>query len=619
MVAPPILPDDALSRRAFWLEAPSGPLASWLHLPEGGSARSCAVVICPPMGFEYTHSHRSLRHLAEAFARRGFLAIRFDYHGCGNSPGDAFSRHQLQTWVDDIRAVRREAVLLAGSDSVALAGLRLGALLSALAAADIDVDYLIAWSPVISGRRYIREQQAIAGVGADDEPACKSYIEGGGFVLSEETAAELKEVDLSTLRYRVRRAALVVERDDLPQEKGFAEALKTNGIHTTVTRPPGYAAMMAEPHDTVVPRQAIDGIVEWLSERAPTQRLGLDPDVLEARTSVTSSAWEGDVAITEELCWVDAPAPIFGVLTTATGAKPGGPVFILANAGSVHHVGPNRLYVELSRQLARHGFPSFRLDLRNLGDSARGSPAEENHPYPVTAIDDVEAALRWLTELRGFSTLVVGGLCSGAHTAFHVGASVDGPSLQAAMLLNPLTFFWTPGMSLEIPSELRTVRDAKYYAQAMRNPSKWLKMVKGQADLGYIIKLLFQRAAHLVSRTWSETLELVGMRSSGRLASDLGRYELRGRAIDFFFSRDDPGFELLNSGARWVAKRLRRRGLSTVRLIENADHTFSRKAWRDDLIDQIVDQASRRFGAGVEASRPAPRRRITGGEAVQER
>jgi hypothetical protein len=109
------------------------------------------------------------------------------------------------------------------------------------------------------------------------------------------------------------------------------------------------------------------------------------------------------------------------------------------------------------------------------------------------------------------------------------------------------------------------------------------------------------------------------MRSSGRLASDLGRYELRGRAIDFFFSRDDPGFELLNSGARWVAKRLRRRGLSTVRLIEDADHTFSRKAWRDDLIDQIVDQASRRFGAGVEASRPAPRRRITGGEAVQER
>ena len=210
MVPPPILPDDALSRRAFWLEAPSGPLASWLHLPEGGSARSCAVVICPPMGFEYTHSHRSLRHLAEAFARRGFLAIRFDYHGCGNSPGDAFSRHQLQTWVDDIRAVRREAVLLAGSDSVALAGLRLGALLSALAAADIDVDYLIAWSPVISGRRYIREQQAIAGVGADDEPACKSYIEGGGFVLSEKTAAELKEVDLSTLRYRVRRAALVV-------------------------------------------------------------------------------------------------------------------------------------------------------------------------------------------------------------------------------------------------------------------------------------------------------------------------------------------------------------------------------------------------------------------------
>jgi len=585
-----------MNPRAFWLEAPSGPLASWLHLPQSGTVRSCAVVICPPMGFEYTHSHRSLRHLAEAFAEKGFLAVRFDYHGCGNSPGDAFSAHQLRTWVADIRAVVREATLLAGSDAVAVVGLRLGALLSALAATEIDIDYLIAWSPVVSGRRYIREQQAIAAVGAGEEPAGQGYIEGGGFVLSDEMVAELKKVDLSALRYRVRRAALVVERDDLPQENGLAETLKTHGIDTTVNRPPGYAGMMAEPQDTAVPREAIDGIVEWLSERAPTQRLALNADLLESRTSVTSFAWEGDGSITEELCWVDAPVPIFGVLTTPTGAKPGRPLFILANAGSVHHVGPNRLYVELSRQLARHGFPSFRFDLRNLGDSARGSPAEENHPYPVTAIDDVEAALRWLTQLRGFNAVVVGGLCSGAHTAFHVGAAVDLPSLQAALLLNPLTFFWTPGMSLEIPSAHRTVRDAKYYAQSVRNPGKWLKLVKGQADLGYIIKFVIQRTTSLVRRFWSDSLELVGVRSSGRLASDLSRYGMRGRAIDFVFSRDDPGFELLNSGGRWVAGRLRRRGLSTVQFIEGADHTFSRKAWRDELIAQIVAQAGRRFG-----------------------
>ena len=585
-----------MNPRAFWLAAPSGPLASWLHLPQNGTVRSCAVVICPPMGFEYTHSHRSLRHLAEAFAEKGFLAVRFDYHGCGNSPGDAFSAHQLRTWVADIRAVVREATLLAGSDAVAVVGLRLGALLSALAATEIDIDYLIAWSPVVSGRRYIREQQAIAAVGAGEEPAGQGYIEGGGFVLSDEMVAELKKVDLSALRYRVRRAGLVVERDDLPQENGLAETLKTHGIDTTVNRPPGYAGMMAEPQDTAVPREAIDGIVEWLSERAPTQRLALNADLLESRTSVTSFAWEGDGSITEELCWVDAPVPIFGVLTTPTGAKPDRPLFILANAGSVHHVGPNRLYVELSRQLARHGFPSFRFDLRNLGDSARGSPAEENHPYPVTAIDDVEAALRWLTQLRGFNAVVVGGLCSGAHTAFHVGAAVDLPSLQAALLLNPLTFFWTPGMSLEIPTAHRTVRDAKYYAQSVRNPGKWLKLVKGQADLGYIIKFVIQRTTSLVRRFWSDSLELVGVRSSGRLASDLSRYGMRGRAIDFVFSRDDPGFELLNSGGRWVAGRLRRRGLSTVQFIEGADHTFSRKAWRDELIAQIVAQAGRRFG-----------------------
>ncbi len=50
-------------------------------------------MLCAPIGSEYTRSHRSLRHLADRFARAGIPAVRFDYHGTGNSPGWSMPIH----------------------------------------------------------------------------------------------------------------------------------------------------------------------------------------------------------------------------------------------------------------------------------------------------------------------------------------------------------------------------------------------------------------------------------------------------------------------------------------------------------------------------------------------
>src|SRR6185312_15051671 len=94
------------------------------------------IVIVPPFGHDDTCAHRTLRHLAETSARSGFIALRFDLDGCGDSAGDDSDR-----------------VRSAGARQLLLVGIRLGATLAALAAQRRDdVAALVAFNAVIRGK-----------------------------------------------------------------------------------------------------------------------------------------------------------------------------------------------------------------------------------------------------------------------------------------------------------------------------------------------------------------------------------------------------------------------------------------------------------------------------------
>jgi pimeloyl-ACP methyl ester carboxylesterase len=96
--------------------------------------------------------------------------------------------------------------------------------------------------------------------------------------------------------------------------------------------------------------------------------------------------------------------------------RAGAPVVVFSNIGLNHRVGPNRLYVELARQLADAGFASLRFDLSGFGDS---EPRRTGGMYLERATLDTREAMDFLQK-RGNSHFVVVGLCSGvdsAHTA----------------------------------------------------------------------------------------------------------------------------------------------------------------------------------------------------------
>ena len=136
-------------RTAFYLQSGGKSLFVWLHESDDVTL-SHGVLICPPIGHEQVHSHRSLRHLADALAAKGFSVLRLDYQGVGDSEGDPEDAGLYSAWQENVRDaaewLRREN----HCESISIVGLRVGALLATLHAAEHEVDHLVLWSPIVS-------------------------------------------------------------------------------------------------------------------------------------------------------------------------------------------------------------------------------------------------------------------------------------------------------------------------------------------------------------------------------------------------------------------------------------------------------------------------------------
>ena len=104
---------------------------------------------------------------------------------------------------------------------------------------------------------------------------------------------------------------------------------------------------------------------------------------------------------------------LVGILTEASQAVlvEDAPVIVLLNAGIVHRVGPNRMYVLLARALAATGYTSLRFDQSGIGDS----PNRVDGLAPLeSAMLDIREAVDWLASYKHARRFVVLGLCSGA-------------------------------------------------------------------------------------------------------------------------------------------------------------------------------------------------------------
>jgi alpha-beta hydrolase superfamily lysophospholipase len=600
-------------RMSFYITSQDEPLFTWLHAPLDDRTHDHVVILCPSIGFEQVHAHRSVRHLADALARRRIAAIRFDWHGTGDSAGSDADADRLETWTANVRDVVQYARHVLGFTRVSIVGLRVGALVAAQALADLNnVDQFVLWSPVAGGRSFVRQMQAIdktAEIRPIPPDAADGDIEAAGFLLTEETADRLGVANLMQCQPKCRRALVVA-----PYDRRVPGWLTQLGIAADESSAPGYAEMMAEPHFSVVPQQALDDIVTWLAKgeaNGSKPDMAIRRDALDARTASISLRSSGrddfgdDAEAKERPLHFGGEVDLFGIVSEPSTIDKKRPAVIVLNAGAAYRVGPGRLNVELTRHLASRGFLTLRMDANGLGDSVPAQIADENNPYPETVFRDIEAATRELRARYGIERCVVVGLCSGAYAAFQAAAQLGDPALIEAVLVNPVTFFWKDGMSFDAAAAAKAFQEHCRMTRAW-NGRKLLKFLRGQTEVGYVeaLGVLARRAKHAVAgwlpsgrKTASAAPAKLGHPAVDDLAADIRRVVAARRTLALFLADTDPGFTIMKYHAPRETKELLRTGALHVSATREADHTFSRRAPRAEMIESLGEYLAAKYAA----------------------
>jgi pimeloyl-ACP methyl ester carboxylesterase len=573
-----------MSQQSFWLGEQGGATFMHLHSPrDQGQTRATGIIVVPALGHEYTHGYRAMRAFAGAAAAAGFPAVRIDLRGTGNStevPGFG-----VDTWLEDINRAREYLLKTIGLQGVVLVGVRASALL--VLESCRRGEGMILWNPCSSGRSFIRELRVLQKVGAS--ATGQSVLESGGLVFDgplRQSVEGMKVVDLPSPIGNV----LLVEKVGQPADSTLAKLLGQCAASLQSAMSDEFTTAFREPHNTHVPLKFIDTVVQWLSTKYAD--LAGSPALSHASPVASTALLDILPGAIESVMRIKG---LFAILTQTANSKS---VVLMSNAGSVHHVGPNRLYVSLARTLSEQGIDCLRYDLANLGDSVdlqapfeSGviNPAPDaNTPYPKTAGADIEAMISWAKE-QGYTRILLAGLCAGAYAAFDRARQPPSPFPLELILINPLTFQWEEGMSLEIPSEYSSIQQTMAYQSALTDWQRWRRFFTGDIDYSLLFRHLLSSFIRLLADPSREIAQSLGLRVASRLTQDLLRIAASGSTLRFYFAERDPGLEILRTAGTRFLERLVKKGVLRIRTISGADHTFKRFHERSELIRLIIE------------------------------
>jgi hypothetical protein len=331
--------------------------------------------------------------------------------------------------------------------------------------------------------------------GDGDAVTAEGEIRAGGHVLTAETAAAISALkDVKSTAGR----ALLLGRDGTPPDAALVDAL---GAETDDGA--GWGAMLAGPQYAEVPTAVIERTRAWLPRPGGTAQLR---DLPAARDGETPLA---------------LPGGAFGVLT-----EPDGPrrdlTLVFLNAGSIRHIGPNRMWVEAARRWAQRGVPSLRLDLPGIGE-AEGAPdpiGDDARFYVPELTAQVPPVLDMLAERGLPPRFLLTGLCSGSYWALH---TADGdPRVASAVLLNPRLLFWDPDAGGR--RELRR-------ALSVVTPTGFRRLLRAERPLARFVAMLRWLVTRPFRRAEPEQSDLEAV---------VGRLQARGQALELAFSGEEP-------------------------------------------------------------------------------
>jgi dienelactone hydrolase len=419
--------DEQIREESLWFGSPDQPLFGRLATPMGESAKG-AVLISPPIGRESRLARHALRSLAIYLARDGYVSLRYDHFGTGDSSGSLDGEFD-SAWVEGVdRGI--EFLRSLGIASLSAVGMRMGATIvgAAASARDLGLTSFVMWDPCESGRTYVREVEVLGAmrqhVLPEDLRDSTKLLE---YPLNDESASRISRLSLTGTAARdLADRVLVVARDDRTLSRDFRAQYQSEGFEWTTTSEQG-ALLETELPSSVRPTMTIARIRAWLT--APESPSSLFSNPISGHDAVVI---EGNALPVRESAVELGTLGMFGIVSEPT-HDARGPLVVMVNGINEDHVGPSRLWVELSRRWAGAGLRCLRFDPNELGESAWSPDAPDRSVFDRSLRFDVSDAVRALNPLDPSDSVLIG-LCSGAQLALESGLDIGFRELCA---INP--------------------------------------------------------------------------------------------------------------------------------------------------------------------------------------
>jgi len=568
-------------------------ILSWYHETNSETTYTSTVVICPPISVEYMNSYRTLRYTADYFAAAGIPALRFDYLGNGSSVEKDKELSYIDSYIYSIRTACEYAKKRSGNENIILLGFRIGALFSAIYNEETPIKSMIIWGGIFNGKKYVRELKALQLTGLSPDVLSDEYeIDVAGTLLNKSEADELSRINLINKNTQYENI-LLVNRDDFRKDKKQIKHWLDNNVKIREIETIDFQDIITDPHNSKVPHTTIKEIVNS-TIRDISNKKTRKPIYKESKNFVNISYFESEII--ERFVNFGTDNKSFGIITEPRTVNPKLPVIILPNSGANHHAGPNRLYVNIARELASIGFICFRFDLNSIGDSLSHERLEHD-VYPALSENEIIACQQLLSRRYNTEKFILIGLCSGAYTAFNAAQKIKKNNIAESILINPLTFHWEEGMTLS-DSSVSTYHAWGWYKKAITNKESWIKFFTGKINYHVLATAIKDR---LIDRFKSTFLNLFhstvdSHNKSSKLPSKLN-FICNERNIDltFIFSDTDPGMDILMLNSGRLVKKLVNMNKVSIYTIKKSDHTFSKHQPREEAIKILVSHLSKKY------------------------
>lgn len=265
----------------------------------------------------------------------------------------------------------------------------------------------------------------------------------------------------------------------------------------------------------------------------------------------------------EQIFQYGSARELCGILSLPDEPLPDATTVLIPNTGVDHRVGPNRMHVELARGLSAAGHAVLRLDLAGLGDSdlaaGRGS---------VDSTYDLAAAMDALIA-RGLGPRFTGiGLCSGAHDIHQI-ARIDERVVNAVFLDGYAYLtrrFWL-----------------NYGMDRLTNPQRYSNV------LSKIRARLVDREEGELHDTVVEEIKFFDTPEPTQMKADLQTFIARNVGLCYIYTGQVQHEYNYREQLTDAFPLLRGYPKLALRYMLDCDHTFSRRAMRQELIRMLVD------------------------------